>query len=256
MLFPLGIVCVILCLALVTSLRAWEWGNPLQLALTQTERHPASARAQHYLANVYVILDAHMEGDTTLDLAREHLRRAEVLDAYNQQALFGLIQVAFMRDEYPDRRTLESLNERLRSQPHNPSTANALERLVHCHIRGDCRLRPEDMMALFRNLLDNPTLNDARSVPIRAQLARYYLHVLQDAETASQIVSKLIDQRPDDLEQHINLIMIYIAAGAYADAQREITDTRKLIPPRDWLQGRDYHKELDVLAAAIPIQPL
>lgn len=237
---PLGMAIL---LTPVTALRAADWGDFTSLAKIEAIHHPKSPRSQYELGRAYLTLYVNTKRQQYLARAEQHLQIASKLNESDPLPLFGLIHLAFMDHKQPSQKTLEILNETLRKERVRPTTITALQKLVECTVKDACHLPPNNVLQLFGNLLNNPTLNRDYKAKTLTQLSSYYTNILGDQQTAITILNEIVGMFPADCAYRINLVKILLVNGETERALRELNAGRKHLTKLSWKQNRIYWEE-------------
>ena len=224
----LAVVMLVLFSAL-TALRAWEWHDPLNMALMEVRHHPRSQRVQYQLGRMYLLLYKLEHRRDFLDRSHEHLEQAAALDPFSQLALFGLINVDSIRSGQAQPGVLDRLGRRLREQPFHVSTVTAFQSLVGCISEAYCHISRQQVLDLFNRALENPTLRGQDRTNVQVQLASYYLTVAGDGDSAVRVLRDVIRQQPRVWAYRTSLIRVYLAAHAWRRAAAELARARQLL---------------------------
>ncbi len=245
-------VSMLVLFSAITALRAWEWHDPLSMALMEARHHPRSQRVQYQLGRMYLLLSRLEQRPDFLDSAHEHFLRAAALDPYSQLALFGLINVDSIRVGQAQPKVLEALGRRLREQPFHPSTATAFQSLVGCVSEAYCRISRQQVLDLFDRVLENPTLSGQDRTNVQVQLASYYLGVSGDGEAAVRVLRDVIRQQPRVWSYRTSLVRVLLAMGRREEAARALDRTRRMLAEDGGLLERRLHaRQLRVLQARL-----
>ena len=165
--------------------------------------------------------------------------------------LFGLVHVAFARDQAVDEELLNRLKFRLRNHTLHPTSVFGLRRLVECNATGFCALRPDQMMDLFGSALANPRLAARDRGDMLIFLASYYSNELGEIDTALSIVKEMVTEFPNKFDYRLILIKGLMGSGRNAEALREIEQARKIPWSARRPLGAAYGPQLDALAASL-----
>ena len=122
----LGALAFVGFFALVTGMRAEQWGNPVTHAGMEVAHHPRSSRAHYQLGRTYYLLYGETPRQDYLDLAREHFQTAAALSDHRHKPSFALIQLAYLAGEEPGPAVLLDLRRRLEEGPLRDTVASDL----------------------------------------------------------------------------------------------------------------------------------
>lgn len=155
-------MAVILLLIVLTSLRAYSWGDDLRLARDNIARHPDSVRSTYFYANALLRTYRKREsvGLSEAKASEFLLVGRHYLEIMHQrdEADIGALAMLYYLDGlfYPQLETspiwLESLNTVVQSRVFSASDRNALSMLFGCMGDGECATPESDVLALLEKL--------------------------------------------------------------------------------------------------------
>lgn len=213
---------VLVC-AGVTLLRAWEWRNPVSLAVAEAAKHPTSPRATYYLGSVLASASDYRADSPLIAPAFEALDRARALPNSNilpdQAALVLASRTGTpLRPEW-----WQHMQTRLREHPIGPQELGGLGRLVNCSLEDLCHFPSKDMLATFAAALDRGDNPEVLSI-----YGNYVLNKLFDAELALRLWHEASRLKPREPQYRIGIIKLLIELGRYDEARIHIAQLRDL----------------------------
>ncbi len=247
MLPVLGVFLVLL-FAGMTAFRAWEWRNPLNMALMEVYHHPRSQRVQYQLGRMYLLLYKLERQADFLEEARAHFEQAASLDPSTQLALFALIHVDSALDGQARDEVLTQLEQRLREQPFHPTTVVALQNLVQCLGDGFCHMTPPQFLDVVASVLDNPSLSGRDRSDVLIQLSSFYISVVGDGEAAVRVLQDIIHQQPGVWSYRTSLVRVLLSLQRWQEAAQELDAARKMLLEDSGFIERELHeRQLEAL---------
>lgn len=209
-----------------TWLRAAEWSDPLTLALIEKQRSPDSPRIAYELGRTYVVLSGYKPDSPFVKLAFEELNRASQRNDASALPDQGLLILAARTHQPPPPGTWEHLRERLLEQPLSTEHIGAIEALATCASKGFCDFPTEKMVGLLAELLEkNP-----RQTRLLSIYAQYAANVLHDLAFAVELTREGLTIDPNDVQLHVNLIILLLAEGKNAEAHAAYAATLQQLP--------------------------
>jgi hypothetical protein len=195
--------------AVVTWIRANEWGDPVLFAMSEADKNPHSPRTAYELGRTYVVLSGYRPESPFVALAQSTLERAAAMpnaDALPDQAL--LMLASHLHQPAPDN-VWENLRDKLAHQPLNAENAAALYALTECSIKAQCELPPDRMIdAFLAALAHEPPSPVALSI-----YANYAANVLHDRKLALELALAAVAQAPDNLQYRSNVLLLMLQDG-------------------------------------------
>ena len=179
----------------------------------QATNRPAAGAAEQYYRQG---LERLAQGD--LDRAAQAFRRA--LDSSPQmvEAMLGLAEIAFKRDDLPAARTW--IGNASRAEPDNPHVLYTQARLFYLD-----RNFEETERYLLKTLSIEPGFTQAR-----ISLGDLYMQAFGDPVRAAQAYRQVLQEQPDHAGAHYALGMALLREGKEQEAVRELQEAARLAP--------------------------
>lgn len=141
------------------------WGQPLFAGKMWASHHPASARAQQFLAQYYAVVGDRVTAYQVLD------RTTDLLTDQIDLALQTLRIACNNGDEDEVKKSYERALPRLKTGKYNNTSLSALSDLIDLQKEGRCTsIDRKQLRQLIDDLLSNPRY--------QSDVSRYYLHFL------------------------------------------------------------------------------
>ncbi|HMM75435.1 MAG TPA: hypothetical protein PJ986_06995 [Gammaproteobacteria bacterium] len=221
---PIG-VAILVALTGTTALRAYQWRNPLDLAVYEVNHRPSSARANYELARL-LHLAAHGPNETELTAAAaKYLDRAAQLAPNEVSALIGRVILA---DGAAEESVMRELAQRLARRPLVPNQVGALQSLVVCQRKQKCQTPPAQIRTIFASALSNPQLRPGVKADLLTILGMYYAEQLDDYEAALRLMQEASDIEPSDVARRLNVAQILLFLPDYERAELEVRRAQEL----------------------------
>lgn len=196
-----------------TTLRGFDWSEPLRFSVLEAAHHPQSPRAAYDLARNYVILSRYRADSPYLGPALATLDRAMRIPGSSPLPDAAALVLAERTGRPVDATWWHSLQAKLRDHTLGPQETTALASLVQCQIDRRCHF-PRDAMA--------DTFSAARRDPPSAEVlsieGNYVLNVLGDAPTALTMWQQAVARSPGTPEYLASVARLLIATGRAEDA--------------------------------------
>jgi protein O-mannosyl-transferase len=203
----------IVCVAIVTALRAVDWDDPWRQMSVDIRHHPESARSWYEYGRLSFERGAEL-GDATLQQTGvDALERSATLDRIPFMALAALLK---LRVNANDQTGTQVMLDRLKAHPRSRVRVEAFRQLVECQAYSSCRKAPGPVLALAEITLTGAELYPDYRRRTLEWLAIYYLAVLGDAEAGLTILAELVAHNPTDLNLSIRLAEAYSDNGGRA----------------------------------------
>jgi tetratricopeptide (TPR) repeat protein len=224
-------VAFVLALAMITAIRAHDWGNPYLHADSEIRHHPQSARAVYEAGRLYANLA--MRGNAqALDAALEHMARASQLDPANPTPDIARILLASKLSLSIDDVWVQTTLQKYRDEPPPPAAIMSLKHLVRCSPRKHC-LRDDQLAPILQAAYRNRYLGTrARArADISSVYGEYLINARGDFAAGEEKFREAVQLVPGETQYRVNLINLLIA-GMHADeAAAELGRLRALRRP-------------------------
>ena len=222
-------ICVVLIafFAIVTWVRALNWGSPLMFALSETQMNPQSPRAAYDLANAYVALSlSSTEHASLLPDAYKAMQHAATMPGANILPDQGLLLLSARLHREPPDGTWARMQHKLATQQLSVQNVEALKKLSDCATQAECDFPANEMVQSFVAALQH-TPPDTR---ILAIYASYAFNVLHDSELALNLARDAVKEQPQDLQIRANLLALLVAGGQRKQAEDFYAKTLRELP--------------------------
>lgn len=178
------VLFAVLGCAVLTAMRAHQYGDELRRTLAEVQHHPDSARSRYNLGMILASLPAAAQAGTMAHgMAREHLERATALDPNFKMALLELLSLDCNAGQGVDEASLDELSRRLRSTLFAPGDRNVLYQLKEMAVASRICLGRGQVEGLFRAALANPQAGPGVQAMLYSWLADYFW--LRDRDLAA-----------------------------------------------------------------------
>jgi len=235
---------VLSALVLQTSLRAFEWRDPMRQMEAELVRHPRSARTWYEVGRLRS--EPADREPARLAQGMAALERARELAEWPILPLAALLKLAVARD---DRLAQERLIDDVARHP--PRVAlGVIHDVVNCQSEGICAPAPTVVANLIGRVLAAPALPDVYRALVLERLAFYYLTVLRDGMAARAVLEDGLALRPADRKLRLLYVEALFIAGARADARHLATTLFDELPWHAAWSARNERARLTRLLVA------
>jgi hypothetical protein len=131
------------------ALRAREWSNPIELALTEAATHPSSPRATYELGRTYVVLSGYRADSPNTDRAFEALDKAMHAPRASVLPEAALIMLASRTHRRIDDAWWDSMRDKLASRRPTVEDSAGVKSLTACQREGLCALDDPRMLQIY-----------------------------------------------------------------------------------------------------------
>lgn len=210
--------------------RAGTWSNPFDLAKSEVEHHPNSARNNGEMAGNYAVIvtqDANVS-EAYYQQARHYYEQSAALDSNYTTGLFGLIIVSSARGKDIEPLWLKELEHRLRYSPADNDTGNKLIQLIACQTDQICKLDKKDLKGLVSAALQNPTVIGSKRALVLSSLSYYLVNLDKDYPAALDVMYKTIESSPKELEYRLTLVKFLGALRRTEEAKNQLAILKRM----------------------------
>ena len=224
---PFRRVVALLLIALFaydTSIRAIAWANPFELAKSEVENHPNSARDNGEMGNNYAAITVHDAAiaEAYYQKARHYYEQSAFVDPNYTNGLIDLIILSAANGKDIDPKWIDELEHRLRFSAAEPDTGNKLQYLVTCEIRKKCTLGRKTLHRLYDAALDNPTVIGSRRALVLSTLSYMLIDIDADYPAAISALNQSIEASPQQFEYRLTLTKVLAALLKTDDAKKQL----------------------------------
>jgi hypothetical protein len=151
-------LAVVVLLGSLTALRAWHWRSNLALAKTEARHHPMSPRGTYLVARIETnkaLSGQHQYLEPAFRAAQRATRVPNAgLDPWVAMVLLAAQTGHPVLDTWFDG-MIKAVGER----PFTVSDVNALEALIKCYNKGQCRVHRGEIKRLFQAINHSPRIH-------------------------------------------------------------------------------------------------
>jgi tetratricopeptide (TPR) repeat protein len=229
-----GVAILLIALfAVDTSSRAHTWGSPFDLWSSEADHHPASARANTELGDIYafygsITTDNPATKETSYLPARQYYEQAAAVNKNDVNGLFGLIGLSATHGKVVEKSWLNELAYRLESKAIDASVNSQLITLTRCKMQDTCTLTNDEIESLLNAPLRNPKVSGRDKALIYSALTYYFFNVTHNYPAAIEATHRSIELAPQELEFRVSLATILIAAKRFDEAREQILALKQL----------------------------
>ncbi len=149
----------VIALGLTTAARAWNWRSNLALAHAEASHHPQSPRGTYLLARIETNLA--LGGDRQyMQPAFADAQKATQVKNAGLDPWVAMILLAAQTDQPVPNAWFDGMVKAVGERPFTVSDVNALEALVGCYTRHQCRIQPGEIQRLFRAIDKSPRITE------------------------------------------------------------------------------------------------
>lgn len=217
-------VAMIAYSAVVTSLRAHQFGDELRRTQFEVLHHPESARAQYEAGRALVL---HFEiGSRDVPayfFARTHYERAGRLSLDSKRPWLGLIQLNCKAKVPVENTWIVELADRLHNMPLGPGDRGVLLSVKEMSIAGTICIERQDVDGLFAAAISNVTITPGVRATFHSWLADYLTLVARDTSAAEAELNKSLAIVPNDSVSLLKLAQLRYLQGR-RDEARELLE--------------------------------
>ncbi|HFD87239.1 MAG TPA: hypothetical protein ENJ35_06150, partial [Gammaproteobacteria bacterium] len=146
----LGILLIAI-LSATTAMRASDWGDPVQLALTEARNHPNSARSQYQLGIIYwQLMEWQPENAEAYAIqAQKHFEMSRLANPNSTSGLFALLMLDSRTSSELNPDQVNELKTLLKSRPFLSNSVHHLRDLNQCQAKNSCQFTPQQVNGIF-----------------------------------------------------------------------------------------------------------
>jgi len=249
-LFKYGLVSALLVVyALVTSMRAVQWGDEIMWRYYQVQHHPDSPISNYELARIYALMleatDFTGDRQVLYDGAREHFLKANRLQGGAVEALVSLVLLDSTYGKKTEVDLLRELYNKLATASPGATGMMAIRAMLSCHSQGTCKVEQTIISNAINSLMNNTTLAGRGAATLMYAISEYLRVHMHDYPHARTAVERSISLDPDGLQQQLQLTAILIETGEHEAAQQQLNRIRE----RDILDV--YNETIDGLQSQL-----
>ena len=230
--FSILVLFWVLSVSTVTLLRSIQWENEFTLASYDVERYPDSVRTNLIMGSVYQNVYSKTKDDQTkLLIYNDGIKYFEKAGELNPNSIVPIIAkssfTCIHSDIYP-KNELQDIKYKVRHNLFGPEPLNAIISLSRYAIDGKCNIAKDDYLQIMYGALSNKSLKGKHKAQILVLLADYYGAIMQDIETAINLMKEAVKEQPKNLAFRIDLSKLLLVNNDYEGALAEIKNLHKL----------------------------
>lgn len=224
--------CVLAFVALTTGtvIRAWHWRSNLALAKVLAHNHPNSPRSTYLLARLYTNLS--LSGhDSYAQLAFQAAHTAALVPHAGLDPWVAMVLLAAQTGRRVQPAWFDGMVKAVKDGPLTVSDVNALEALVSCYSKHQCKIQRSSLGRLFTAIYHSPRItqlgmNYANVLVTQANLIGYDTPA-QRARSGPLLV-KAAEAMPDVAQFQVNVFNIELEDGHVQAAREALERIRKI----------------------------
>ncbi len=210
-----GPAAFLLLLSYTTWLRAEQWSDNVNHAIYEARHHPQSPRAMFAAGRIYARLA--LEGvPGNAEKAFDYLGKASDLDPGEILPDVVTVELRSLLGEPVDEEIISTIKHKLKTYPVSASTITSLATLTEC-LSKKCDVSAHDMEEMYSLALEqnySPKLNTIYGF--------YRIDKLGDFQTGLEIFRRVLDEKPREPQNWINLVNLLLVMGRYEEAEAQL----------------------------------
>ncbi len=211
--------------ALITGLRAHQFGEEVRRSQIEAQHHPDSPRAHYEAGRAVAQLPAAADpGAPAFYIARTHFERAGRIDPGFRLGWLGLMQLYCRAEQQMDRDWMEALKSSLRELPLGPGDELFMFNLKEMAIAGTVCLGRQDVESLFAAAGDNGRLALPARARLHSWLADYLVLGVRDPVAAQTELDRSLKIAPYNRSNRLKRAQLAFLLGEYAEARRMLSE--------------------------------
>lgn len=223
--------------ALVTSLRADQWGDEYRRTQLEATVHPNSARANYEAGAALVnktFLGASGGNSFTYQTARFHFMRAAELDRNDKLAMIGQLFLDCLAKKPKDTNLQIALHKRFATSSFPPGDQGVIHKLSELLVENRLCLDDTEVQALLGAALSNPAAKGKIRGMIYAVAMDYAVANSHNLPLGLTYAKEAVNSNPGDVPLRINLVRLLLVTGNKTEALEQYRSLRLLrITPKE-----------------------
>jgi len=219
-------VCLVVLLTVSTSIRAGNWGEPVDFYLNGAARNPDSALANYQAGISLADMSSFSEEDHIRErlvaMAEQYFARATRLDSSMLEANIMLITLYDRNEREVEKHIYEELVKKVATEPISSTAVNALVKLLDCHIREVCNQGNLYMQDIIQSLRENRRIPDRYESVLYAKYSEYLWKVEVKPLMARNYIEQAVRLLPGDIGMRLNYVRLLLASGKPDEAQKQL----------------------------------
>lgn len=223
-------VLAVIGLTAITYQRAWHWRSNLALAKVLAHNHPQSPRSTYLLARLYT--NRALGGqEIYAEPAFKAARKATRVPHAGLDPWVAMILLAAQTGRHVEPSWFDGMVKTVGEGPLTVSDVNALEALVNCYSKHQCKITRDSLNRLFKAIYRSPRItqlgmNYANVLVTQANLIGY--STAAERARSGPLLIKAAKAVPGVAQFQINVFNIELEDGHLAAARQAYANIRKL----------------------------
>ncbi|MGA7964598.1 MAG: hypothetical protein WCB49_01620 [Gammaproteobacteria bacterium] len=223
-------VLAVIGLAAITYQRAWHWRSNLALAKVLAHNHPQSPRSTYLLARLYT--NRALGGqEIYAEPAFKAARKATRVPHAGLDPWVAMILLAAQTGRHVEPSWFDGMVKAVGEEPLTVSDVNALEALVSCYSKHQCKITRDSLDRLFKAIYHSPRIrqlgmNYANVLVTQANMIGY--STAAERARSGPLLIKAAKAVPDVAQFQVNVFNIELEDGHIAKARQAFENIRKL----------------------------
>lgn len=208
-------------LALLTGLRAHQFGDEGLRTQIEAQHHRDSASAQHDAGQMLAAQpDAARPDSPTHAFARSHFEQATALDPGFKMSLLGLVFLDCRAGQPVAPAVIDELASRLEQTPLGPADRNVLHRIKEMSLDGSLCLGRGDVARMFSAAQANPSVLPFVRAMLYSWHADYLTLVARDLPAAQAELDRALAIAPYNQSNRLKRAQLAFLAGRTDEARK------------------------------------
>jgi tetratricopeptide (TPR) repeat protein len=209
-------------LAFSTHVRATQWGDLLEHAITEAENHPSSPRAQQQLGRMYFKLYKAEKREVFYENARQAFEISSALDPDFKSGLYARIILDFNAGRPPPKSVIADFKYRLQNRRTEPGDITMFDSLLQCQLAGDCKLPDKVFLEFLEIESDRYKDSPKWQASFLSFLGAYAAQKMDDEALAERYLKQAVEVYPEDIQGRLNYAWYLGATGQFQSANEQI----------------------------------
>lgn len=216
--------------AFSTFVRAEKWANPFDLAQSEVDHHPNSARSNGEIGSIFANIQTRDPEAMHINYlnARFYYERTVAVDPHYVNGLFGLIIVSSARGYAVEPGWIAELRKRLQYSPFAVNTGDQLVKLMDCQAKEKCKLAPSEIESLLDAAAQNATLTGSTRAKVLTAKISYLINIQKDYPAAVTAMRQTIQAEPGEPAHRLSMIRFLLLLERRAEAAQELEGLRRI----------------------------
>ena len=222
--------------ALVTTLRAAQWGDEFRRTQMEVAAHPNSART-NYEAGIAIVEKTFGVGkgsNMAYQMAQDHLKRSAELDLNGKAPVMGQLYLDCIAGVKKNESLQVALRERFAHGRFLPGDQGVIRSLSSLFVEKRLCLEDVEVKAILDAALSNPAADGRIRGMLNSVGMDYAIAKIGSLPLGLSYARAAINSDPENVALHINLVHLLLASNDLAESRREyVALTNLRITPSD-----------------------